>query len=383
LSAIESTPPRLAASRAQPLPRVGWGSPVFLWAAVGAVFVCLAAYVWGAWMLSPWFRPVPVGSDPLPGNVLVGVRTLEVIAATIGVALLWRFVARPLIREGEIGVDGLLLINFLLLWWTDPIDNYVNFSFMYNGHAINMGGWGNFIPGWGYPNHENLPEPLLLMGGFYLGFWMLNTLFGCWLLRSMAERWPRLGWGWRLGALFVIFAAVDSVVEIAILRTGIAAYPGVVRDWSLFPGEVYQWPLYEAGIIAFVNIGWTCLRYFKDDKGQTFVEKGLDRLPLSRPRKKLLTFLALAGFVQPFFLVSYYLPYNLFAIQGDTFPAYPSYMRNMICGEGTQYACPSREWVPIPHRDGKLFIGPDDPRLPQAVRDAQGISASGKDPYAR
>lgn len=65
-----------------------------------------------------------------------------------------------------------------------------------------------------------------------------------------------------------------------------------------------------------------------------------------------------------------------------TLPAYPSYMRTQVCGEGTDYACPSREWVPIPHRGGNLALRPDDPRLPQEVRDAQRISKTG-DPYAR
>ena len=88
-------------------------------------------------------------------------------------------------------------------------------------------------------------------------------------------------------------------------------------------------------IIAFVNTGFVCLRYFRDDKGQTFVEKGIDNLGYSAGRKKLVTFLALAGLIQPWFLIAYYLPYTLFVIHSDTFPAYPSYMRAEMCGEGT------------------------------------------------
>jgi len=92
--------------------------------------------------------------------------------------------------------------------------------------------------------------------------------------------------------------------------------------------------------------------------------------------------MAIAGFVQPFFVLGYFVPYCLFTAHDDTMPAYPSYLNTHVCGEGTEYACPSDQWVPIPHRGGKLYVRPDDPRLPQDVRDAQSISKSG-DPFAK
>ncbi len=358
------------------------GAPVVYWAALGTAFLCLAAYIWGSWILSPDFKPSPVGPDPLPHNVWIAIRAVETITTLAIIGTLWFFIFRPLVRNGSIGFDGLLVINFLLMWWTDPMVNYFNFSFMYNAHTVNMGNWAAHIPGWSYPNQQNLPEPLLMMGGFYISVFILTTLFGCWLLKKTTEKWPSMSMAGSIAILALATGTIALVVENALMRTGIAAYPGVIKSMSLFPNEVYQWPLYEVGCMAFVSTSFTCLRYFRNDKGQTFVEKGIDNLNLSAGKKKLVTFLALAGFIQPFFTFGYYVPYNLFAIHADTFPAYPSYMRAEICGEGTQYACPSREWVPIPTRDSKLMVGPDDPRLPQEVRNAQGISASGKDPYA-
>lgn len=357
-------------------------TPVMYWAALGAMFLCLAFYVWGSWILSDDFRPVPVGNDPIPLNVKIAVRAIEALAAAVALGMLWKCVFGPWIRNRELSFDGMLVLNLLLMWWADPIDNYVTVSFLYNGYTINMGSWASFIPGWGSPNPQNFAEPLLMMGGFYIGYWMLNVFLGCWLLGLLQRRLPNLAMGWRILLMFIPLAIIDLVVENLIMRSGAAAYPGVVRSFSLYPGEVYQWPLYEAAIVAFVSTGFTCLRYFKDDKGQTFVEKGVERLKISKGRKKLVTFLAIAGFVQPFFLIGYFLPYNLFAMRSDTAPAYPSYMRNLMCGEGSQYACPSYDWVPIPQRGSRIFVTPDDPRLPQEVRDAQGIKASGKDPYA-
>jgi Spirocyclase AveC-like len=380
MSAIQPIPAATVA-RSGGLSRaaVHGAAPVLGWAVLGSVFLALAAYIVLSWVFSPWFRPVPVGPDPLPFKVWLGVRGAESIATIAAIVCLWKLVLRPLFRTHDLPLDGLLAVNFLCLWWQDPLDNYVNFSFMYNGYALNLGSWANFIPGFGYPNHENFAEPLLMMGGFYLTFSLVNAIFGCWILRVLHEKYPRLHLAWRITAVFLAMAVIDLIVELSILRAGMAAYPGVVRSLTIFPGEVYQWPLYEAAIIGFVNTGWVCLRYFKDDKGRLFVERGIERLQLTKPKQRLLTFLAIAGFAQPFFLIAYFVPYNVFAIQADTIPAYPSYLRTEICGNGTAYACPSREWVPIPRRGGKLFITPDDPRLPPEVRATQGIRAN--DPY--
>lgn len=380
---MSSVDPTLGASRphsnVSSMARSRAAAPVLGWAVLGAAFLAMAAYVVLSWVFSPDFRPVPVGSDPLPYKVWLGVHGAEALAATVAGLCAWSFILKPLIRTRDIPIDGLLALNFLFLWWQDPLDNYLNFSFMYNGYTLNFGSWANFIPGFGYPNHENFPEPILMMGGFYLTFSLLNAIAGCAILRYLQNNRPQLHLAWRIAAVFLAMAAIDLVVEVGLVRVGMASYPGVIRSLTIFPGKVYQWPLYEAGIIGFLNTGWVCLRYFKDDKGRLFVERGIERLQLSRPKQRLLTFCAIAGFAQPFFLLAYFLPYNVFAVRADTFPAYPSYMRTEICGSGTAYACPSREWVPIPQRGGKLFIGPDDPRLPPEVRAAQGIN--GVDPY--
>lgn len=358
-------------------------TPVYFWAVLGAAFLMLAAYIWGAWILSSSFRPVPLGIDPLPKNVWLTVRICETLGALTGFSVFVIFVLRPLVREQRLTTDGMMVLNFGLIWWMDPMVNFYNFTFAYNGHTFNMGSWAAFIPGWSYPNAQNFPEPLFMMGGFYLGYWMLTALLGCWVLRRMHQSNPNLSVVFRLTVLFLVMFAIDLAIELIILRTGLAAYPGVIRSLSIFPGKVMQWPLYEGLGVGLACVGFTALRYFKDDHGRTFVERGIDRLKISSGKKQLVRFLALAGFIQPMMLVGFYVVYNAFLFHVDTFPSYPSYIRNGMCGEGTEYACPNKDWVPIPTRDGKLYINPDDPRLPQAIRDMQGISALSKDPYAR
>ena len=75
--------------------------------------------------------------------------------------------------------------------------------------------------------------------------------------------------------------------------------------------------------------------------------------------------------IHVWFIVGYFVPYNFFALKADTFPPMPSFLRAGICGQGTDYACPSGA-VPIPH-GRSLHVAPDDPRLPADVRAHQGL----------
>ena len=60
-------------------------------------------------------------------------------------------------------------------------------------------------------------------------------------------------------------------------------------------GEPYQFPLYESTFIGLLCTTLTSLRYFRDDKGYSFAEKGLQHIKLAKPAKKLLSFLSLLG----------------------------------------------------------------------------------------
>jgi hypothetical protein len=49
----------------------------------------------------------------------------------------------------------------------------------------------------------------------------------------------------------------------------------------------------------------------------------------------------------------------------------PSYLREGICGNGTDYACPGAD-VPIPSRTS-YHLRPDDPHLSPEARRQQGL----------
>src|SRR3546814_1151090 len=81
----------------------------------------------------------------------------------------------------------------------------------------------------------------------------------------------------------------------------------------------------------YLSIG--LLRFYRDDKGESLAERGVSTMRLPEAAKTGLRFLALVGFCNISYFIVYFLPYNWMAMQADTFPPYPSYMRYEIRSE--------------------------------------------------
>ena len=361
-------PPLSSPGRAPAPPK----SPtIWLWAAAGGLSTFVVLRGLAAWIAGPDFKSSPKGADPISDTKLFVMHCFEGAVFAVGLLMVWKFLVRPLVRERTFTFDGMLMVAALLMYFYDPLDNYFNYTFSYNAHFLNFASWAREIPGLQAPNQRFFPEPFLVMGGFYAIFMFGSAIFGCWYMRKLAVKRPGAS-NLRLFAhLFLIVLIIDVVVENLFMRTQFAAYPGVVHSLSLFAGKYYQFPLYEPFIIATFACGMTAIRWFRDDRGRSIAERGSETLRVGPRARKGITFLAVTGLVHTWFILGYFVPYNFFALKADTFPAMPSFLRAGICGEGTDYACPS-DSVPIPH-DNSLHIRPDDPRLPADVRSRQGL----------
>ena len=92
-----------------------------------------------------------------------------------------------------------------------------------------------------------------------------------------------------------------------------------------------------------VQAGLCCLRFFTDDRGRTFVERGLDRVRGGFVKQQLIRFLAIFAACSGFFFVFYNLPAQWFAMHADPWPEdlqKRSYFTMGICGDGTDRLCP-------------------------------------------
>lgn len=342
-------------------------TPVKLFAGIGVLVLVLIVYVMTRWITSPQFTPSPVGPDPIPTSTLVAVRGTEAFFVVFSAYFGWRLLIKPWIRERKLPWDGLLMLALFTMWILDPMCNYFNFTFMYNAHFVNMGSWASFLPGWQSPRGSNLPEPLLFMGGIYLWWTTISVIVFSWSLKKLRVWLPNWSTLAHVPIAFLSILVIDAALELPAVHLGIYAYAGAPHSLTLWAGHPYQMPIYELFFINFNYLFMGLVRYYRNDRGESWAERGISTMQISAGAKTFVRWLALVGICNAGYFLLYFMPYNWLALQADTLPPYPSYMRVEICGQGTPYACPSRE-VPVPSNGTLAPVGPTDPRLSPTAR---------------
>lgn len=339
-------------------------APIKFFAVLGAFWVALAAVTLLRWTTSDSFKATSTGPDQISTGREVFLIILQAASTVAVVGLLLKFTILPLLRRERIKFDGMFLPAMLVTYLLDPTANYFNYTFLYNSELFNRGSWGPLIPGFTAPNQELLPEPLLFLSGMYVWGNFLAAVIGCWFLRRLRARFPRLGTASCLGITYVAFCAAIFIFEgIFIIRIAEIYSVAGPHEITLWPGERYQYPLHEMAFYGTTCLAMTSLRFFTDDKGRTVAERGVQHLRVGEKGKDLARLLAVIGAGVTGIFLAYFVPYQVFSMNTDTFPRVPSYL-NAICGPGTDYACPS-EQVPVPTRNS-ISITPSDPRLSPA-----------------
>ncbi|NIB38861.1 spirocyclase AveC family protein [Pseudomaricurvus alkylphenolicus] len=331
--------------------------PVVFWAWAGAIILVLELNIWGNWIFGPNFTPTDPGPDPISELELWYLYGIQALSVLFWFYAVWAWILKPSMQEGKLTTDAMLAICCWTMWIWDPSMNYNTTTVLYNSYAVNMGSWtlGSW-PGWTSPAGNLLPEPILVLATGYLCWVYLMVVFPCFLLKKVKARYPNLGFVPMLALLIAGVMLTDLVVEVLILRTGVYAYPGGIREVTLFAGETYQFPLTEmltfGGAVAVV----AALRFFKNDKGETFVDRGLDSLNIGQFCQQWIKFLGLFGFTHTAFFLVFFVPNMWFATHSDPWPeGYPSYMINGMCKYGDdRNQCPG-PGISIPRPENNPF----------------------------
>lgn len=318
--------------------------PVVRWAWAGALVLLFIVYVMAKWILGGHAVPTNPGPDPLPTFAAEFIKYVQWVAMTMGGIAFWYFVVRPWRREGHMTTGGMLYIGWLTLFFQDPMMNYTSPTVLYNAYMVNLGTWTlHSTPGWTSPHGNNLPEPLLLIivGYTIIGYSLCYPVLA--MLNKCKQRWPGLS-KFSLATIgILILIVLDTIFESLLLRTGVYAYPGGIREITLFAGQSYQFPLTEGIFYGGFTIGATMLLLlYRDDKGQTWVERGLETLKVSVLQRQWIKFLALFAYVQISMFVVFTIPNQWLATHSDPYPkGYPSYMINGLCTYGADHnQCP-------------------------------------------
>ena len=328
------------------------------WFTVGCLSFAFMGWVIYHWVTAPYFGPtvLPPGVE-VPLQFKIGGHAVEVGMALVWLYFIYTQIIKPIRQSGQPNTLGLCGVAFFFAIFWDPSMNFIQQGCVYNPYLFNLGFLSADIPGWMSPNGQRLPEPLLAWSGGYPGFLVWGCLFGMACMRWCKGKFPAVN-NVKLAIVGVFGTMVfDTVLEVILIRvTGIYAYPGSIRAVSLWGGHWYQFPLYEGLLFG----GWwglcTVLLYFKDDKGITWVERGVEKIDMckrSNFMKGMMRAIAVIGFAQTVEIIIYVFPMAIITANADPFPDdLPAFytVGTGMCGPGTGFACP-RPDLPIMRRN--------------------------------
>jgi hypothetical protein len=191
-------------------------------------------------------------------------------------------------------------------------------------------------------------------------------------LRMMKRRFPTIS---TMGLVFSCYAAMclfDVILEGVIwLPLGVFEYPG--GHWAIFPNTYHPYPLEEMFTVASVFTTISCLRYFTNDKGQMFIERGVDKIKGTNARRNFLRALAGIGAMQLIMFCGYNVTNGIMAANVHAWPKavqQRSYFTNFICGATTNRLCPGpaagtmRVGSPVINGQGGVTLPKGEARLP-------------------
>jgi hypothetical protein len=153
--------------------------------------------------------------------------------------------------------------------------------------------------------------------------------------RVKARR-PWIGTPWLIVASLVACTVPLGVLELFWMRAGAYIYPDSIKSLTLFYGHTYQIPIYEILIDGILAAACSWAVYFRNDKGETVVERGITDLKLSTGKKNVMRVLALAVAVNLIYAM-YSLTLQPFLHDAHTWPtdiAKRSYFAEGWCGPG-------------------------------------------------
>lgn len=340
----EAETPEARGSEAGTFDRLWTGakdSPPIVWLArLGAVFVVFQTYIYLRWICSDKFAPADNGPDDIPGYTLAWIRFWEIGCLVLGVGLA-AYIIGKMRRERQFPTLGVFVLAWLLAAWQDVGVNAVRPVFGYNGAFFNMGTWAEFIPGWAEKGPEN-PQPIIYFLASYIVLTPLAIMGIDKLIETLRRRFPRLNRAGVIAFMIALFTFLCLALEQVFIRFGAWHYLRVNETWSIFPGTMYQFPLYEGvvfgGIVTVISIGIYC---FRDKDGLMITDKGIERLKPTKwlPVIRILSLTAVFNLVMMVFMLGF----NFVNMHAGTQPPadeIPSYVHHDMCGLADNPPCP-------------------------------------------
>jgi hypothetical protein len=339
----------VAADHRKPLPvsppRRQVPAPVIL-AVIGVLVAGYALWTWAAWLGS---GPTQVAAtrDPDAASWWVA-RGYEAIMAVTVLAVSF-YVVRQCLRQRRLVFDAIFIIaGFFMLFW-DPMVNWMQPNFMYSSQWFNLNTWVAQAPGVVNPTAGLMPQPVFIMFIYPFGLLGFSIILNHGM-RVVQRRVPQisvvalLAFGYAYG-LFLGFC-----LEAPIFLSNLWGLPGAPASFSLFAnGQRYAWAEYLTTGIVFTTLA--AVRYFRNDKGQTIAERGLESLaPPARTATSVFATIAMFAMAM-WALLLVQIPAGLHASPYPT--DYPAHLINGLCNiPGNPHSTAPTAYGPCPGSPG-------------------------------
>lgn len=308
--------------------------------------VALGFLFWEAWTITAWLAddPHPITKYRDPGSAAYAVAKGYEIGAVVIAVLLGAWVVRNCIRERRLTFDAQLCIAGGLAFWLDTFYNFLVPTNGYSSNFVNIGNWCGHAPFVVNKACGEMPEPIILIGIVYTFGFLGCALLGCAILNLLARWFPNTSMARRLVICAVVGACFDVPLDVMAMKLNL---------WNMFSYDhlilwdsAHRFPLTIFISAMFFFGGPVVMRYFKNDRGQTVFERGLDHL---KPGvRRTVSFLSIVGAMQVLLGGVVLLTVAPLGLYAENTPDYPRHIVNDLCDTGYPGAVTGTAYGPCP-----------------------------------
>jgi len=329
--------------------RPGWGWPQYL-ALVGAAILLVEVYTVGGWLLD----------GPHQITKFREGYTRDWYAARVfesGMVILSIYVIVKVVRGCRqqrklFTFDVLFCLTGFSMLWASSMVNFFTPMFTFSSNLVNLNDVCGHIPFVVNEDCGRVPNPVLFIGLFEtFGLLGIAMLLGT-LATRIRGRWPSVR-NTQLFGFFLLGGMIIVLLEpLLIIPLHLWTYPGTPISIEL-GGTAWRYPLFPEILCFGFMLGIpAALRFFRDDRGQTFVERDLERY--SPKVRTLVAGLALYTFAQIAVIGCATIPLWPLAFHQREWGTMPPALNNGLCDqpgviEHTRYGpCPGSPGFKLP-----------------------------------
>jgi hypothetical protein len=329
-----------------------WSWPHYL--AVAAVPVLLLQ----TWTLAAWLADGPHQITEFRDTSAISwkaARVYEGIGIIVSIVVIF-VVGRECRRKRQLTFDAKFLICGVTLFWDDAGTNFFQPIIMYSSNWVNVNSPLGHMPFVSNPDIGRLPDPILFTIPLESTIWLAITWGVCRYVRFISVRWPGLSTAQIIALVMGTALVAEVLVEPLIVGVGLWTYASPA--WMSIPfGQSLRLPFPELLVGMFYFGCPALMRYFKNDRGETIIDRGLDRM--SSWKRTVVSLLAMYMAFQFIAWGPATVPDILIGPYQEPWPELPAHLVNDLCDApghgGTRYGpCPGSEGFRMPGRATSL-----------------------------